>query len=154
MEDDLIRECFTGESLLQGSEYADAEVQLRECLQIQLEKHPDDWRLFQAKSMLGEALAGQERLDEAETLLLEGFKGMKSRDKSIPRPLPQDMKDASSRLITFYTQTNRPEEVARWQAEIELIEAEIKRLLALIDASEDASSKTPQNPSSVSPATE
>ena len=45
--------------LLQHRQYPASETYLRECLTIREKKLPDDWVLFNTKSMLGGALAGQ-----------------------------------------------------------------------------------------------
>ena len=46
---------------------------------------PDDWRTFNARSLLGGSLLGQKKYAEAEPLLLSGYEGMKQREDKISR---------------------------------------------------------------------
>ena len=59
-----------GQTLLGLKAWDDAEPLLREALKIRQEKMPDDWLMFNTKSMLGGALLGQGKLSDAEPLLL------------------------------------------------------------------------------------
>jgi len=103
--------------LLDVNEYADAAPILRECLAIREKQQPDAWTTFNTKSLLGEALLGQKKYADAETLLLTGYEGMKQREKTIP-PLGKDRPPkALNRLVELYTAMNKPEEVKKWQAE-------------------------------------
>ena len=89
----------------------------RECLAIREKQEPDDWRTFNTRSLLGGALLGQKKYTDAEPFLLKGFQGMKEREKSIPPPLTYILSEALDRLIQLYTETNKPAEVKKWQAE-------------------------------------
>jgi Tetratricopeptide repeat len=71
-----------GLSLLNQKKLTDAEPLLRECLAIREKTQADDWRTFNAKSLLGQALLGQKKYAEAEPVLLAGYEGMKSREKA------------------------------------------------------------------------
>jgi hypothetical protein len=73
-----------GVSLLERQKWIDAEPVLRECLALREKEGPDDWTTFNARSMLGGALLGQERRTEAEPLLVQGYEGMKQRAANIP----------------------------------------------------------------------
>ena len=66
-------------TLLARENYADAELALRECLAIREAKLPDRWLRYNTMVLLGAAVAGQARFDEAEPLLLDGYVGMKDR---------------------------------------------------------------------------
>jgi hypothetical protein len=52
-------------------------------LTIREQKESDDWLTFNTQTMLGAALLGQKKYAEAERLLLEGYEGMKTREKTI-----------------------------------------------------------------------
>lgn len=97
--------------------YSDAEPYLRECLAIREKTQPDAWSTFNTKSMIGGALLGQKKYVEAEPLLLRGYEGMKQRAKTIPPQASTRLPEALDRLIQFYTETNKPDEVKKWQAE-------------------------------------
>src|SRR5262249_26015412 len=73
-----------GVSLLEREKWIDAEPVLRECLALREEQEPDAWTTFNARSMLGGALNGQQRHAEAEPLLVQGYEGMKQRAAEIP----------------------------------------------------------------------
>src|SRR5204863_9762584 len=64
-------------ALLGEKKFAEAEPLACECLTIREKKLPDDWRNFNARSMLGGALLGQKNYAEAESLMLSGYQGMK-----------------------------------------------------------------------------
>jgi len=90
---------------------------LRECLAAQQRSAPDAWWVFNAQLLLGGALLGQKNYAEAEPLLLQGYEGLKQREKTIS---PQDLlriAEALDRLIELYTATNRPNEAKKWRAE-------------------------------------
>ncbi len=67
-----------------AKKHADAEPVLRDCLAIRDKKQPDLWITFNTRSMLGDVLASQKKFADAEPLLLQGYEGMKQREKSIP----------------------------------------------------------------------
>ena len=62
----------------------EAELQLRASLTIRQKIEPDKWTTFETMSVLGEALLNQQRLSEAEPLLVNGYQGMKRRQDTIP----------------------------------------------------------------------
>ncbi len=101
--------------LLKHRQYPAAETYLRECLAIREMKLPDDWVLFNTKSMLGAALAGQKKFQEAEPLLVEGYSGMKEREANIPPAAKTRLPEAIRRLVDLYTAWEKPDEAAKWQ---------------------------------------
>jgi hypothetical protein len=120
-----------GLAFLEQKQWTEAEPFIRECLAIRAKAQPDSWTTFNTRSMLGGALLGQKKYAEAEPLLLEGYQGMKEREKTIP-PIGKDrLPEAVERLIDFYTATNKPDEVKKWRAEAEALlrgnEAEPKK---------------------------
>ena len=50
---------------------------------------PNDWRRFTAMSLLGGSLLGQRRYSEAESLVVQGYEGMKLREGENPGGQPQ-----------------------------------------------------------------
>jgi serine/threonine protein kinase/tetratricopeptide (TPR) repeat protein len=103
--------------LLSEKKYSEAEMDIKKALII-LEKQIllNDPSLFEAKSLLGASLLGQKKYNEAEPMLLSGYQGLARQDK---RDHSEDtmIPEALDRLITFYTETNKPDEVKKWQAE-------------------------------------
>jgi tetratricopeptide (TPR) repeat protein len=102
--------------LLKYQQSAAAEQYLRECLDIRHQKLPDDWSLFNTKSMLGGALAGQKKFDDAEPLLIDGYEGMKARQDKIPAAAKVRLKEALQRLVDLYTSWEKPDEAAKWMS--------------------------------------
>ncbi len=108
-----------GQILLVQQQWAEAEPLLRESLAICETAAPDSWSTFNTKSLLGLALLGQKKFAEAEPLLLEGYEGMKQREKTIP---PQNMArvtEAMDRLVLFYERTGKNDRAAKWRKELE-----------------------------------
>ncbi|MBL8824627.1 MAG: tetratricopeptide repeat protein [Planctomycetia bacterium] len=105
--------------LLEAKSFTEAEPLLRECLTIRENSQPDAWRTFYTQSMLGGALLGQKKYTEAEQLLLKGYEGMKAREKTMQLQDNTRLPEALDRLIQLYTETSKPEEVKKWQAEKE-----------------------------------
>jgi hypothetical protein len=91
-----------GECLLGQNKFAEAEPPLRECLAIRAEKWPNHNSYFHTQSMLGAALAGQQRSAEAEPLLWTGYQGLAAREQAIPFHDKHRVKDALDRLMQFY----------------------------------------------------
>ena len=105
--------------LLQVKAYADAEPLLRECLAIREKTQPDLWNTFTARSMLGGALLGQKKYEDAEPLLIAGYDGMKRREPTIPPPAKDRLPEALERLVQLYDAIDKPDEGRRSRKELE-----------------------------------
>jgi eukaryotic-like serine/threonine-protein kinase len=99
--------------------FADAEALLRECLAIREGQEPEAWTTFNTRSMLGEALMGQEKYAEAEPLLVAGYEGMNAREATIPPEAKVRLTEALSRLVGLYEGWAKPEEAATWREKLE-----------------------------------
>ena len=111
-------------NLLRQKKYADAEPMLRNCLELRKKlldrKQAAPWQVAYVKSMLGESLLGQKKPVEAEPLLVAGYDGLKQDEKAIPEMARNDrMAEAIRRLLDLATVTNRPDDVKKWQAELD-----------------------------------
>jgi hypothetical protein len=101
--------------LMQGR-FADAEDAARRVLAVRLERHPEHWTRFDTVSILGGALAGQKNFAEAETLLIEGYEGLKEREERIPflwrskRPA-----QAAARLVELYEAWGKKDKADEWR---------------------------------------
>jgi serine/threonine protein kinase/Tfp pilus assembly protein PilF len=105
-----------GSSLLLTKEWREAQVVLKEYAERQEKQFPDKWQTFNAYSMLGEALVGQEKYADSGPLLVKGYDGLKVREETLPPEANSRIPRALDRLIKFYTATNKPDEVKRYQA--------------------------------------
>jgi eukaryotic-like serine/threonine-protein kinase len=110
-------EASLGLALLRQEKWADAESALREALTIRERKEPDLWSTFNARSLLGGALLGQKRLEEAEPLLRTGYEGLKQRAAKMPAYAKKYALEALDRLIAFGEATDKIDEVKAWKAE-------------------------------------
>jgi serine/threonine protein kinase len=108
-----------GLNLLQQKKYAQAEALLRDCLAIRDKKQPELWTTFNTRSLLGAALAGQQRYADAEPLLLEGYHGMKERDKTIPPQAKAHLKEALERLVRLYDAWGKKDKADQWRKMLE-----------------------------------
>jgi serine/threonine protein kinase len=110
-----------GWDLLEQQKWTDAEAVLRDSFAIRQKKEPDAWTTFNTQSMLGGALLGQKRYDDARPLLLQGYKGMKARAAKIPPQAQIRLSQAVERLVALWTSTGRTDEAASWRKELETV---------------------------------
>ncbi|HEY7308938.1 MAG TPA: tetratricopeptide repeat protein [Gemmataceae bacterium] len=108
-----------GSTLLSQKKLVEAELKLRECLNIRQKIQPDDWSTFDVKSLLGEALLEQKKYADAEPLLLAGYEGLKQREAKIPSHDKAHVAKALQRLKQLYEAWGQKDKAARWQKELE-----------------------------------
>jgi eukaryotic-like serine/threonine-protein kinase len=97
----------------------DAVPILRECLAIKEKAQPDDWTTAMARSLLGEALAGQREFQAAEPLLLEAQKALTEVSEKLP-PLERDvnLRDAAERLVRLYEAWGQKDKAEEWRTKL------------------------------------
>jgi eukaryotic-like serine/threonine-protein kinase len=98
---------------LQGKP-AQAEALAREAVVI-LEKDPDRWQLYGARSLLGELLLVQHQYTNAEPLLLSAYSGLEQRRESIPFEYQPRLKETATCLAQLYEVTSRPDQAGTWK---------------------------------------
>jgi tetratricopeptide (TPR) repeat protein len=108
----------SGDTLLQVHAYADAEPLLRECLALREKTEPDAWTTFNAQSMLGRALLGQEKYAEAEPLVVAGYEGLKAHEAGIPPLATSRLPEAAERVVKLYDAWGKKEKAAEWRAKL------------------------------------
>jgi tetratricopeptide (TPR) repeat protein len=113
-----------GQALLTLEAWDEAEALIREALTMREANAPDYWATFNARSLLGGALLGQDRLTEAEPLLLEGYRGMKEREAAIPAVVKLRIPEALERLVRLYGAKGNETEAAAWRSRLEAALAE------------------------------
>jgi tetratricopeptide (TPR) repeat protein len=106
------------QNLSAQSRWSEAEPLLRECLEIRDKMNPDDWRRYEAKSLLGGALLGQDRFADAEPLIVEGYEGMQARKTRIPVPDHSSIRDAALRVVHLYENWGRPGKANEWKDKV------------------------------------
>ena len=104
--------------------FQEAEELLRECVNLRQQSAPGKWWTLNAKSKLGEILVELGELSEAETLLIEGYEGL--RDSKAGKVVVGKYRtNATKRIVALYEEWDRPEEAARWRKELERVEAHV-----------------------------
>jgi hypothetical protein len=78
---------------------------------------PDNWSTFNTRSVLGGALMGQGKLAEAESYLVQGYEGMKAREKDIPPAAATRIPESLDRLIEFYNTIQKDESKLNYLSE-------------------------------------
>jgi serine/threonine protein kinase len=112
-----------GVTLLQLKAFTDAEPLLRETLAIREKHQAELWSTYNTQSMLGGALLGQKKNGDAEPLLLKGYEGMKTREKTIPPQGKVRLTEAAERLVQLYETTGNAAEAERWRKELAELKA-------------------------------
>jgi serine/threonine protein kinase/tetratricopeptide (TPR) repeat protein len=103
-----------GRLKLARGEPALAEPVLRRALEIRQRTLPaNDWRVGIAKSVLGEALTGLHRYQEAELLLLEAHDALKTTQHS---RYTRDAKANVARLVALYEAWHQPDKATPYRA--------------------------------------
>jgi serine/threonine protein kinase/tetratricopeptide (TPR) repeat protein len=105
---------YLGDNLLKQERYAEAETHLREGLALREKHTPKHWARYGLLSLLGSALSGQQKFAEAEPLLLDGYRGLKEREKTLPEG-GQRLSDAIDRIVRHYEAADEPEKAKTWR---------------------------------------
>ena len=103
-----------GRNALTRDQVAEAEPYLRRALAIRQKLHPPGhWRIAEASATLGQCLLRARRFQEAETLLSQGYEGLRaSKDAT-----PQDTRAVLNNLVALYESWGRPADAARYRAQ-------------------------------------
>jgi hypothetical protein len=107
-----------GKILVDQERYAPAEPILRECLTIRTKEMPENWLRFNAASMLGGALLGQKKYDEAKPFLLAGYEGMKKHKNQVPPDDGTRLAKAGERIVRLFEATNQSEQARLWKEKL------------------------------------
>jgi serine/threonine protein kinase len=95
---------------------AEAEPIARECLAVREKQIPDDWRTFNARSLLGSSLLAQKKYSEAEPFLISGCEGIEQRLAKISGGGGKvRLKEALQRVVHLYEETSQLEKAVEWK---------------------------------------
>ena len=72
-----------------------------------------------AEHLLGAALLGQQKIADAEPLLVQGFGGMKQREQKISAAGKANLTSALERLVQLYDVWGMPEKATEWRRKLE-----------------------------------
>jgi serine/threonine protein kinase len=114
--------------LLKQNKYEAAEANLRECLEIFQKDKSQPGETYEVQSLLGAALIGQQKFDEAEPLLVQGYLGTKASQKDRTQPhnglaTRQRLTKAAERLVQLYDAWGKMDEADNWRNELDAIRA-------------------------------
>jgi len=104
--------------LIDGQNYAEAEVVARESLALREKLMPGKWVLFNTRSVLGGILAERKNYAEAEPLLLSGYEGLKQQLDTLPAAGKLCLSNSLRRLAHLCEATGQPEKAAEWNKEL------------------------------------
>jgi len=107
-----------GRLLLLEQNYANAEGMLRGALEGYEKVAPDTWERYFCESLLGESMVGQQRLAEAESLLLSGYGGMLQRKSTTAFSERGLLGEAGGRIVTLYQALGKPNKASEWQQKL------------------------------------
>jgi tetratricopeptide (TPR) repeat protein len=108
-----------GRTLLDQHRYPDAERVLRACLAMRDKVSPDDWSRFSAQSRLGESVFGQKKYADAESLIVQGYDGLKARQGSLPADGQSALNEAGKRVVRLYDQWGQGSKAAEWRNKLQ-----------------------------------
>jgi tetratricopeptide (TPR) repeat protein len=100
---------------------AEAETLAREVLALceKAQASEYEWRRPYVINLLGGALLGQKRYAEAESLLLQGYQGMKQGEATMTAQWRFRLTEAGERLVRYYEETDHPEKAREWQKKVQ-----------------------------------
>jgi serine/threonine protein kinase len=107
-----------GVNLVQQRKWVQAEPFLRQALGIRQRNEPDAWRTFNTQCLLGASLLGQERYAEAESCLLQGYKGLDEREDTVPEAGQFYLTNALEQLVQLYDALGQSDQAAQWRAKL------------------------------------
>jgi hypothetical protein len=109
-----------GYTLMEQSNWSDAEAVLRECLAIRTRMQPDDWYRFSVMSMLGGSLLAQGRYAEAEPMVVHGYEGIKAREATVPAVARSRILEAALRVVRLYEGSGKTAQASAWKEKLRL----------------------------------
>jgi hypothetical protein len=71
-------------------------------------------------SQLAWALLGQGKFTEAESLVVQGFEGMKARESKMPPNGKQWLHEAAQPVVKLYGMWGKPETATKWRIKLGL----------------------------------
>jgi serine/threonine protein kinase/Flp pilus assembly protein TadD len=103
-----------GRNALARGQLAEAEPHLRRLLAVRQKLHPaGHWRIAEASAALGQCLLRARRFQEAETLLGQGYEGLRDSKDAAPQATRTILND----LVALYEAWGRPADAARYRAQ-------------------------------------
>ncbi len=102
-----------GQNLLQQAKFPEAEVYLREGLQLYEHHTPDAWQRYNALSLAGASLLGQKKYAAAEPMLLAAYEGLTRQEGTLPADAKAALTESAERLAKVYVALGENDKAAR-----------------------------------------
>ncbi|MBI2815078.1 MAG: tetratricopeptide repeat protein [Opitutae bacterium] len=107
-----------GETLISLGRHSDAESILRNALVRSAMSLSEMWQTSQARSVLGAALTGQQRFEEAEPLLLAGYRGLIKARHLIPPVEYSVIQDSGERVVRLFATQKLEAKIEEWKTRV------------------------------------
>ncbi|MCG8649243.1 MAG: serine/threonine-protein kinase [Pirellulales bacterium] len=120
-----------GSHLLKQGRFRDAEPVCTECLEIYRSETPNQWTHYHAMTLLGEALARQQKFPEAEALLLEGYRGLADGLDQVPDYTTIEPAELIETIIRLYDGWTKIGPREHWKGKLEEFNRAQKKAFAL-----------------------
>lgn len=98
----------------QEGQFATAEAIAQRCFDIRSDRLPEHWLPYHTRSLIGRALAGQGRYDEAEGYLLDGFEGVFDYREQLGSEHDARIVECLYYLVLLYRDWEKPDELQSW----------------------------------------
>jgi serine/threonine protein kinase len=104
---------------IRDKEFGHAAHSAAESIEIRIADQPGDWRIFETRSILGEALTGLKQFELAEQELTAGFEGLSRTKDSIPESVRQRrLVEAAKRLTVLYSEKVDAVNLLKWERQV------------------------------------
>jgi hypothetical protein len=110
---------------IQLQNWGAAEPLAREAVTAYQKTASNDWKRYDAESVLGASLAGQHKYAEAEPLLVSGYEGMVQREMLIPAGYRSNLEQVGQRLVQLYQAWDKPKKAAEWKQQLRSIKTQV-----------------------------
>ena len=104
-----------GETLMELGKFSEATEVLRRTLDNRVKAMPAAWQTANTRSLLGAALMGLKRFDEAEPLLADGYRGVAKARAMIPPIEKAVLRDCGDRVVRFFSEQQMDEKANGWK---------------------------------------
>ena len=94
--------------------FAEAEPLARQAMTYLRDKQPENWQTYRAEAVLGASLVGQKKYEEAEPLLIDGYRGMMNRQQRLTAADRYHLECARDWIVRLYRSWGKPEKAAEW----------------------------------------
>ena len=109
---------FLSRNLLKQKKWSDAAIVLSKLYPIRQKNEGGTPGCFNTQSMYGGALLGEKKYKEAESLLVEGYQGLKAKADVIPRDSQFIIAEAGQRLLQYYLETKQDAKAEKIRKEL------------------------------------